>query len=96
MAPHQRAACRIEHLHRTSHELRQQALGLAVQARRYHGNGRGGVRRSAHRKNIAQRVVGGNLAEAVGVVDKRAEKIYGLHLRFAWGNAHQRRVIGRG
>ena len=68
---------------------------MPVQPRRHHSYRRGRVRRGAHGKNIAQRMVGGDLAEAVRVVDQCAKKIYGLNLGFAGRNAHQRGVVGR-
>ena len=89
----QRAASRIEHLDRALHHLTQGGFHLPVHAGRHGGNGSGSVGLGAHGKQVAQRMVGGNAPEHIGVVQKRAEEVHAVHQRFAGRHAHHGSVV---
>ena len=95
VAADQTAAGRVQHLDRALHQRVQQLLGLALQARWNCRDRGGGLWRGSHGKQVAQRMVGGDAAKAVRVVDEGAKEIHALHQRLASRHAHDGCIIGR-
>ena len=95
VAADQRTAGFVEHFDRAGHHLEQGVLDLGFQPRRDGANSGGGLCLAAHRKDVAQRVVGRDLAKYVRVVDKGAEKIHAVHHGLAGRHAHHGGVVGR-
>ena len=95
MATDQRTAGFVEHLDRAGHHLEQGVFDLGFQPRRDGAHRSGRLRLAAHGKDVAQRVVGRDLAKYVRVVDESAEKIHAVHHGLAGRHAHHGGVIGR-
>ena len=92
---HQGAACGVQHLDGATHHLGQQVFDFALQAWGHGDHGGGRLWLGPHGKNITQRVVGGHLAEQIGVVDEGPEKVHRLHHGHARRHAHHGRIVGR-
>ena len=73
----------VENLHRTGHHLRHQFSNLVVQPRWHGRNGGGALGFGTHRVDVAERMVGGNLAEEIGVFVKGPEEVHRVHHRLA-------------
>ena len=95
MATDQRTAGFVEHFDRAGHHLEQGVFDLGFQTRRDRAHRGGGLRLAAHGKDVAQRVVGRDLAKYVRVVDESAEKIHAVHHGLAGRHAHHGSVVGR-
>ena len=94
VATDQRTAGFVEHFDRAGHHLEQGVFDLGFQTRRDRAHRSGGLRLAAHGKDVAQRVVGRDLAKYVRVVDESAEKIHAVHHGLAGRHAHHGGVVG--
>ena len=95
VAADERAAGLAQHLVRAGHHRGQVGLDLGFEPV---GHGRDRQRRlrlAAHGIDVAERMVGGDLAEHVGVVDDGAEIIDGLQREPFAADIDERRVIRR-
>ena len=72
-----------QHLVGARHHRRQVGLDLGFEPVRHGGDRERGLRLAAHGVDVAERMIGGDLAEHVGVVDDGAEIVDGLHARAA-------------
>ena len=68
----------LEHVEPAAQDLEQILLDLVLGAIRHGGDGQRARRLAAHGIDVAERVIGGDAAEQVGIVDERAEEVDGL------------------
>ncbi len=96
MATDQRHALAIETGARAGQKLEQILLHLCRSACRYHRGGERIARCAAHGEHVVERMIGGDLAEHIGVIDEGTEKVDGLHQVLSGRRDQHRGVVGCG
>ena len=94
MAADQRRIGPVQDLQRAGHHLGKILLDLGLDAIGHGGDGQRRLGLGAHGEDVAERMVGRDLAEDVGVVDKRSEEIDGVDHHLAGGHLDDGGVIG--
>ena len=74
--------------------MRQVVLNFAFKSERQGDDGKRRLRFAAHGENIAHGMVGGDLAENVGVVDEGPEGVHCMDHHLAFGDPYHGGVIG--
>ena len=95
MSADQRHPFAVETGARAGQKLEQRLLDLGGGARRHDRGRQRMTRHAAHREDVAQRMVGGDLAEHIRIVDEGAKKIDSLHQMAALTRCNHRRIVGR-
>ena len=89
----QHGAGRLEHVEAAAQHVKEVVLDDRRARRRQGGDRQCGLRRAAHRIDVAERMGRGDPAEQIRVVDHRAEEIDGLQQRRRAGERDQRRIV---
>ena len=93
MTAHQSRARLVQSLEGALQGLRQGLRHLFLTAVGDDGDGQGGLRRRAHGVQIAQGVICRHLAEQVGVVHERGEKIHRVQHDLASGDGDRGGIV---
>ena len=91
----ERAVGITQHLVGAGHHLRQIGLDLGLDAVGHGGDRERRLRLGAHREDVAQGVVRGDLAEQVGVIDDGAEVVDAVHCEARPTGFDHGSIIGR-